>query len=320
MVLTLLLLAAGPVDGAEEEAEAEITGETGVERVDSPSGDSSSERIGPGPRDSAARSLEAAELERRIDDLERKVDETKTAYRELSERSKKLTNVPIFLRADTRELDFEKEHIDMLKRYSEVVRVTIKIAENESQMREYLNELDLIHINQLRIAPGIRTKLGELQRKSKALLDLIETDRIRTEEYRDRMNSALIEEVHKYQIKLSFRKLVGLWWAVGFVLILCAFLLVFYIILKRSGGKETPKVEQMARLFGSNGALRLIAVVMIIYVVLLFGVTDVIGENGVTGILAAIAGYILGSSNENLAEVVKAVRGDGGKDDKQGDE
>lgn len=251
------------------------------------------------PDTKRGREYDSATFKAEIDRLEAVYTNLANLHSKLAEPVEKaLTNRP-FVRSEVRELAFEKNHTEMLYQ----LRSSIELISTIEALNVTATKL-VAELNALRgIPPGPSLAAYEsLINKASAIQEKIQKDLSKLRDYKTTVNDTLIEDVHKYNLKISFRSLVGISWIAAFLLMVSVFCFLLW------NGKLS---------IAPGSTMQFIAVILIIFVIILFGITDVMGENGVTGILAAIAGYILGKSGtdgtNNVAEIIRAARGEPAK-------
>jgi hypothetical protein len=210
-----------------------------------------------------------------------------------------LANRP-FVRSEVRELAFEKNHAEMLNQLRSCIEMLSKFEALERPAVNLVEDVGALRSESLN--KELYSMFDSLMIKSEALRSKIQSDLTKLRVFKTMVNDTLIEDVHRYNLKISFRSVVGISWIAAFLLMVGVF---SYLLWK--GKLMIPE----------GATMQFIAVILIIFVIILFGITDVMGENGVTGILAAIAGYILGKSGtdgtNNVAEIIRAARGESPK-------
>lgn len=234
-----------------------------------------------------------------LQSLDRDLDAVENEFEEYEDEKTKLLAVRIFSRGNDRGLDFENHHNEMLGVFTDTAKLLNNLQLISGRSTAVLAQLAPIKGNG--ILPDQVTKLEQLKKKSAGLQALIDKTISDVSAYRSELNNQLIEDVHRYQIKNSFRSQVGIVWLVCFLAI-CAGL----IYLLKIGVLSARE----------SSTLQLVAMILIVFVIVLFGIADVMGENGVTGLLAALAGYILGKSStgtpdsgSSLADIIAAAQG-----------
>lgn len=242
--------------------------------------------------ESTGNSFNAVDLER----WEQEVTNADKEFKELEKDKSELLSVRIFSRDENRGLDFEKHHNEMLQTFTKTGKLLSRFEILSAKTTALSVELDTAKVN---LSTKEANKLSNLQKDASDLKTLIDKSLKEVMNYRVEMNNQLIEDVHRYQIKNSFRSQVGIAWLICFLLI-CGGLIYLLKVGVLSAGEPST--------------LQLVAMILIVFVIVLFGIADVMGENGVTGLLAALAGYILGKSGTtgqvaNLAEVIAAAQG-----------
>jgi hypothetical protein len=210
---------------------------------------------------------------------------------------KALANQP-FVRSEVRELAFERDHAEMLRQLRSSIELLATLEALNTTATKLVADITATFNGKpvgsaLTASESLRIRASETQAK-------IQKDLERLRTFKSAVNDTLIEDVHKYNLKISFRSLVGMSWIAAFLVMVGVF---SYLLWK--GKLHVPE----------GATMQFIAVILIVFVIILFGITDVMGENGVTGIIAAIAGYILGksgadSSSSNIAQVIRAARGE----------
>ncbi len=229
--------------------------------------------------------------------IEREIEVLKLEFDKLEKEKTELLSVKIFSRGNDRGLDFEKHHNDMLQAFTDTAKLLNRFHLISGKSTAVLAQL--IPIKGKGLNPDEDVKLDSVKNKSAGLQALIDKSLAEVAAYRAEMNNQLIEDVHRYQIKNSFRSQVGIVWLLCF-LVLCVGLI--YLLKTGVLSASDPSTVQF------------VAMILIIFVIVLFGIADVMGENGVTGLLAALAGYILGKSTKggqesNVADIIAALQG-----------
>jgi hypothetical protein len=233
----------------------------------------------------------------RLKIIEGEIDAVEADFNKLEKEKTELLSVRIFSRGNDRGLDFEKHHNEMLQVFTETAKLL-----NQFQLvsgRSTAALAQLVPIKGKGLKPEEDNRLQGVKNRSNGVQALINKSLAEVAAYRAEMNNQLIEDVHRYQIKNSFRSQVGIAWLLVF-LVLCVGLI--YLLKTGVLSASEPSTVQF------------VAMILIIFVIVLFGIADVMGENGVTGLLAALAGYILGKSTKggqesNVADIIAALQG-----------
>lgn len=238
------------------------------------------------------------ELNLRVSDLETKLVSLDGEKREL-------INVTIFTRGNERGLDAEKLHSEMLGKLTAAGKLLSAYQELRKGFESEKEKSSGVMSNN--VSSDLKQSFDKRIQEIQAGIASIDGSIAEVTGYRNDINNQLIEDVHRYQIKNDFRFRVGGFWLVALVIICAALLYLVYIGVLKAG---------------ESSSLQLFAMILIIFVIALFGMADVMGENGVTGLLAAIAGYILGkSSGSNSRDQPQTPRSPGvGSGSGMGDE
>ena len=225
------------------------------------------------------------ELTERLESIKPRFQRIMSDLDKLEKRRTEDVSTGIYNTSEDGRLDFEDHHEKMiagLTRATDFSRKYRFLSGELSQLAKEIFDIGSTITLDMKGEGVLRCRLMEKEVTEAATLCQRSLDEVT--EYRNSINDTLIETVHRYHVRNNFRFFMGAGWFGCFVVLA----LVCFSLFKRK-----ILVPQ------DSSSLQLVAMVMIIFVVMLFGITDVIGENGVTGILAAIAGYILGKSSLN---------------------
>lgn len=243
-------------------------------------------------------------------ELGHKLKQAEEEYTEIFD-SKELTEIlaiEVYQKGLNTEMDFSRDHSTMLKNFTKLNSYSNKLLLFLSSFKRIHEEAIILKGRVGTVEPGevvtgesgnffevlekIIIKSQQLSYATQESLELINTKR-------EKINSTLIEQVHHYNLRNNYRQWISLGWAAAFIL-----LIVFSSYLLKKETIVLPK----------ESTFQTIALVFILLALVLFGITDVISENGITGILAALAGYVLGKSSngeisdERLETIINAVK------------
>jgi len=155
-----------------------------------------------------------------------------------------------------------------------------------------------ININKTKYESALGSPTSDSSKKIEKLLTTTKTTVLILTDYKDKLTAYRISHIRKYKLQNRFRETLG--W--GWLAVVALMVIVIGHLIKNGDIKV-----------GEGITLHLVSVVLIVFVVVYLTITEVISENGATGLLASLAGYILGKTtsvrdDEKIADIINASR------------